>query len=82
MEEVEEMGVHFLAGEIVGLLPEVAVDAQIVGYGGITALSDSVIHSLTCFDVSRQKVDLDVELRPYFAQEFTELLQNLNFCLH
>ena len=82
VEEAEEEVVHLAAEGRGCLLPQIAVDAEIVGDGCVLSFSDSVIYSLTCLDVSRQKIDSDAELRPNFAQEFPELLKNLNFFFH
>lgn len=74
MEQLEEVAVQALAEAVVGLLPEVGVDTQVVGYGGILALSDLGIDSLAALDVGSQQIDLDVKAGSHFTQEFTELL--------
>ena len=52
VEETEEEGIHLAAEGWGCLLPQIAVDAEIVGDGCVLSFSDSGIDSLTGVEVS------------------------------
>ena len=62
VEEAEEEGIHLAAEGRGCLLPQIAIDSQIVGDGDIFSFSDSRIDSLTGVEVSCEKINSNVEL--------------------